>query len=206
MPKLPNTATLLERLLETIEEDILPLTSVSVAAGNKVFGAALISKADLSTVLAETNCETVSPLHHGEMHLLKRYHEWPEQHRPRPESLIFLSTHEPCSMCASAIAWSGFDNIRYFFTHEDSRDAFGIPHDLKILKEVFDVDPGGYRRENAFFDAGSILEAVKTLGSDQLSSEQRSSLLARAARIQARYTELSEVYQSSKVGNAIPLA
>ena len=50
----------------------------------------------------------------------------------------------------------GFDNFYYFFTYEDSRDAFGIPHDLKILKEVFGVDDGGYRRSNAFWTAYSI--------------------------------------------------
>ncbi len=38
-------------------------------------------------------------------------------------------------MCLSpAITWAGFDNFYYFFTHEDLRDAFAIPHDLKILE------------------------------------------------------------------------
>ena len=201
MPKVENTTTLLSRLLESIEQDILPLTERGVAAGNKVFGAALLDRSDLTTVLAETNNEMVSPLHHGEMHLLKRYHEWPEAQRPAPDTLIFLSTHEPCSMCLSAIAWSGFDNIRYLFTHQDSRDAFAIPHDLRILKEVFDVDPGDYRRDNAFFEAASIRDAVS-----QLQDEDRDALLSRADLIAARYAALSDVYQSTKAHNVIPLA
>ena len=65
----------------------------------------------------------------------------PRRHQGR----IFLATHEPCSLCLSAITWTGFDNFYYLFSHEDSRDSFAIPHDLKILKEVFTLDPGGYR-------------------------------------------------------------
>jgi tRNA(Arg) A34 adenosine deaminase TadA len=34
-------------------------------------------------------------------------------------------------MCMSAITWAGFDNFYYFYSHEDSRDSFAIPHDLK---------------------------------------------------------------------------
>ncbi len=196
-----DEALLLVRLLDAIEHDIVPLTEIGVSVGNKIFGAALIDKHDLSTVLAETNNETVSPLHHGEMHLLKRFHEWPEAHRPAPSSLIFLSTHEPCSMCVSAITWSGFDTIRYLFTHEDSRDAFAIPHDLKILKEVFDVDPGEYRRDNAFFHADGIRQAAA-----RLDAAEREHILSRADTLLERYARLSDSYQQSKDGNTIPLA
>ena len=38
-PEFPN-AQLLPRLLETMEQDILPLTQKGVALGNKIFGAA----------------------------------------------------------------------------------------------------------------------------------------------------------------------
>jgi hypothetical protein len=36
----------------------------------------------------------------------------------------------------SGITWGGFDNFYYLFTYEDTRDAFGIPHDIRILEEV----------------------------------------------------------------------
>ena len=40
--------TVAGRLLEVIDDDILPLTERGVANGNKVFGAAILRKSDLS--------------------------------------------------------------------------------------------------------------------------------------------------------------
>ncbi|MGO7594346.1 nucleoside deaminase, partial [Rhizobium leguminosarum] len=76
--------------------------------------------------------------------------------KPPTKDLIFLSTHDPCTMYLSAINWAGFDNFYYFFSHADSRDAFAIPHDLKILQEVFGLEPGGYRRQTAFWNSFAI--------------------------------------------------
>lgn len=195
----PSVASI-DRFLDVIECDILPLTKTGVALGNKIFGAALLRKSDLSLLLAETNNEAESPLWHGEMHALKRYHELPAESRPAPEELLFLSTHEPCSLCLSAITWAGFDNFFYFFSHEDSRDAFAIPHDLKILKEVFDVNPGEYRRSNAFWDSYSIQRLV-----NELNENDKSSRLDVIQRIAQQYDALSTHYQSGKDNNAIPL-
>lgn len=36
----------------------------------------------------------------------------------------------------SGIPWGGWDNFFYLFTYEDTRDAFSIPHDIRILEEV----------------------------------------------------------------------
>jgi tRNA(Arg) A34 adenosine deaminase TadA len=195
-----SDVALLDRLLDVIERDIVPKTAEGVSHGNKLFGSAILKKDDLSLVLAETNNEIENPLWHGEIHALKRFYEMPREKRPDTKDCIFLATHEPCSLCLSAITWTGFDNFYYLFSHEDSRDSFAIPHDLKILKEVFTLDPGGYNAENAYWKSYSIRRLVRAL-----SEPERARLEARIAKISARYDALSAKYQDSKADNDIPL-
>ena len=164
-----------------------------------MFGAAILRKSDLSLVVAETNDETDNPLWHGEVHALKKFYELSE--RPSTRDLVFISTHEPCTMCMSAITWAGFDNFYYFFSHEDSRDSFAIPHDLKILKEVFGLEPGGYHRTNAFWTAYSITDLIEAEA-----EPLRTTLREQQQRIKTRYDVLSSVYQESKGDNDIPLS
>jgi tRNA(Arg) A34 adenosine deaminase TadA len=196
-----SDAALLSRLLDVIEHDVVPLTKKGVESGNKLFGAAILRKRDLTLVLAETNNEIENPLWHGEIHALKRFYELPKSHRPDTRDCIFVATHEPCSLCLSAITWTGFDNFYYLFSHEDSRDSFAIPHDLKILKEVFTLDPGGYNRENAFWKSHAMRDMA-----DALASAERAAALERISAISAKYEALSAIYQKSKAENDIPLS
>ena len=190
--------TLTSRLLDVVEHDVLPLTERAVADGNKVFGAALLHKSDLSLVIAGTNDETDNPLWHGEINTLRQFYELPA--RPSTRDLVFLTTHEPCTLCMSAITWAGFDNFYYFYSHEDSRDSFAIPHDLAILKEVFGLDPGGYRRTNEYWTAYAIGDLI-----DNEPEPLRTRLREQRDVIRGRYDALSAQYQETKGDNVIPL-
>lgn len=206
-----DTPALLTRLFDVIEDDIAPRTRAGVARGNKIFGAAIIRKADLSLVVAETNNEIENPLWHGEMHAIKRFWELPQPDRPAPGDCFFLATHEPCSLCLSGVTWSGFDNFYYLFSHEETRDAFGIPHDLRILKEVYAVpDPDRsevppdrplYNRKNAFFESHDMARMLASL--DRGTKER---LTERMDDLTALYADLSAAYQRTKGASAIPLA
>ena len=184
------------RFLDVIEHNIVPLTRAGVARGDKVFGGAILRKSDLSLVIAATNRETENPLFHGEVSTLNAFFALAGSERPAPEDCLFLSTHEPCSLCLSAITWAGFDNFHYLFGYVDTRDAFNIPHDLKILGEVFRVRNGDYARENAFWRSRSI---------DDLIGKENDDLKRQVRRLQSLYDDLSSAYQSTKAGSGIPL-
>jgi len=190
----------IDRQLDLMENEIVPLTRVEVKKGNKIFGAAIIIKDDLSTVVVGSNNETDNPLWHAEVHTIKLLYEMPKSERPDPKNVIFFATHEPCPLCLSAITWAGYDNFYYFFSHEDSRDSFNIGHDLKILKEVFKQNPGGYARENAYWKAYSIHDLIH----DCDESTQKS-FLDRIEKLKKIYAQMSEVYQKHKGDTDIPL-
>jgi tRNA(Arg) A34 adenosine deaminase TadA len=199
MPHDPQA--LAARFLDVIDADIVPLTRAGVAAGDKLFGAAILRKADLSLVVAGTNQETENPLWHGEVSALNAYYRLPAGDRPTTRDCLFLSTHEPCSLCLSAITWAGFDNFTYLFGYEDTRDAFNIPHDLKILQEVFRIEAGDYARTNAFWTSRSIADLVA-----QSPEPARSRLAERCDTLAQTYADLSRTYQAGKGLADIPLS
>ena len=205
-----DTPSLVTRFLDVIENDLAPLSRRRILDGNKIFGAAILRKSDLSLIVGETNNETNNPLWHGEIHAIKTFYELPSESRPQAKDCIFLATHEPCSLCLSGITWSGFDNFYYLFSYEDTRDAFNIPHDIRILKEVYAVPdpdraavaPGRdlYNRSNAFFESHSIQAMIG--GFDRGNKEN---LTARVDDLSALYRDLSDIYQRSKGKKGIPL-
>jgi tRNA(Arg) A34 adenosine deaminase TadA len=201
-PDVNGTAQRLIRFLEVIESDIVPLTRAGVAAGNKIFGAAVLLKSDLSLVLAATNNETENPLWHGEIHAIKQFYELASH--PAPQECLFLATHEPCSLCLSGITWAGFDNFAYLFSHRDSAEAFAIPHDIAVLKAVYAVpdqdraqaDPERdlYNRVNAYFTSTDLMPSAREHAPELLS------------RLTVVYDEMSQMYQRQRGSGNITLA
>ena len=202
-------STLLTHLLCTITDRIVPLTTPAVARGCKVFGAAVLSKRTLLPIVCSTNDELVSPLLHGEVATLLAFHRHnaalPIDQRIDPRDCIFLSTHEPCSLCLSAITWSGFDNFYFMFTYKDTQDLFAIPHDINIIKQVFQTKDTVelYNRQNTYWKAYAFQDLI-----DQSRSEEQHALSHRLQHVKQQYNDLSETYQRSKRANqgAIPLA
>lgn len=195
-----NRTALCTRLLDVIENEIAPRTQAGVAAGNKAFGAAILRKADLSLVVAEANRETENPLLHGEIAALNAFYRLPAADRPSTADCLFVSTHESCPLCLSAITWTGFDNFYYLFDYLEVRDDFHIPHNLKIHKEVFSLPAGNYRRHNAFWHS----HGLKDLATDA-KGDDAARLADQIGRIKATFVALADAYQKSKTANDIPL-
>lgn len=197
-------ATLLSAILHVIEDAIVPLTREGVASGSKVFGAAILGRSDLRPLSVATNDERLSPLLHGEINCIQRFFtvDFPDQTtRPDPRrDCLFFSTHEPCSLCLSAIAWAGFGDFYYLFSHEESRSDFSIPYDIEILHEVFCV--GGategqprplYNRCNKFFRAHSLADVVAAVD-----ETERQRWLEEIERVKRTYMQLDGMYQERK--------
>ena len=191
---------LLNRFLRAFKDEILPLTFEGVNSGNKIFGAAIINKNDHSLVVAGTNNETKNPLWHGEIHTLKKFYEVDKKKRPDEKNCIFLSSHEPCSLCLSAITFAGFNNFYYLFPYESTSEEFKIPHDLNILKEVFNVTDGKYIKENSYWKSYAINNLI-----EEIKTNNKKKLMDAFDQIKKIYVDLSNKYQSSKEESSIPL-
>jgi len=185
------------KILDIFLNNLIPETKISVSKGNKIFGAFVLNKTDLSLVVTGVNNEIENPIYHGEISTIINFFKL---RNLNPKDYLFISSHEPCSLCLSAITWSGFDNFYYLFHYEDTETTFNIPHDLKILKEVFKIDKGQYSKNNTFWQSYSILEEIK-----ELQNSEKDKLLAKIKEINKLYEDISNNYQSAKNSNHIPL-
>ena len=192
---------LIDRLLTVVEKEIVPLTQQGVRKGNKLFGGAVLKKSDLSTVVAVTNSETGNPLLHGEITAINAFYDIPRDQRPSAKDSIFLCTHEPCPLCLSGITWGGFDNFFYLFSYEDTKDAFNIPHDLRMQEEIFRIKDGNYTQKNYYWSSWGLKELIASCD-----DKDRKRFTKRVEALRKTYDEMSEIYQKTKdKGAEIPL-
>ena len=153
----------IEKMLDVIRDEILPLTECEVKRGNHVFGGAILRPDTLTSVMVGSNNRVENPLFHGEIDTLVRFYKLPV--RPNPNELIFLATHEPCPMCAAAIAWAGFREVWVLFGTKEMIEDFDMPVDIAMYNELFRTD--GVEPDNIFFKKYSIVEAIEELGTDK---------------------------------------
>ena len=185
------------RVLDFFINDLIPQTRMSVKKGNKIFGAFIIKKSNLSLVVTGTNNEITNPLYHGEISALFNFFG---SKKLNPKDYYFISSHEPCSLCLSAITWSGFDNFYYFFPYSDTQNKFNIPHDVNILKKVFRLDKSKYNNNNQYWESYSIIDE-----NDKLSNNEKIENNKYIEKIYKEYEFLSNYYQKLKFSNKIPL-
>ncbi|KAJ9654247.1 hypothetical protein H2198_006707 [Neophaeococcomyces mojaviensis] len=211
---LHSAASLLTAFCDCITHDIHPVSAKSVAEGSKLFGAAIFRKSDLSLIIADTNQEGEevggSPIWHGETWTIKRFFEMPRDTRPDVKECLFLTTHEPCSLCLSAITWAGFDNFTYMFTYEDTDKLFDIRGDLDVFEHVFHLNGGEtaqqassdgskkqvrpeYKLRNKYFVALSFAELVAAVED----SGKREDWARRVEKVKRTYGSLSPEYRKN---------
>ena len=185
------------KILDIFLNNLIPETKISVSKGNKIFGAFVLDKTDLSLVITGLNNEIENPIYHGEISTIINFFKL---RNLNPKDYLFVSSHEPSPLCLSTITWSGFDNFYYLFHYEETESTFYIPYDLKILKEVFKIDKGEYAKNNSFWQSYSIIEEIK-----KLQNSENDKLLAKIKEINKLYENISNNYQLAKNSNHIPL-
>jgi tRNA(Arg) A34 adenosine deaminase TadA len=153
-----NDAEKVKALLEVIRDEILPLAESEAARGNVLCGSAILRADTLTSVMVGADNRVTNPLFHGDIDVINRFFKLPVH--PPAEELIFLSTHDPCPMCAAAIALAGFKELWVLMGYEEVEPDCALKASRAMYRDVFGVE--GMRHENSFFTRHSIRKLVAT--------------------------------------------
>lgn len=167
------------KLMELTDAHLLPLLPECIAQGHTPFGAGIFRKSDFSPVAVSSNKDLESPVLHAEVNCINQFFKLPEPARPSVDDALFISTHEPCSMCLSALAWANVKTVYFTFTHQDTRDKLGMNEDIDIIEELFldrgdreaagsETDGPRYNRRNKFFTAAPISSLFDAVADETL--------------------------------------
>ena len=97
--------------------ECVKLAKASVASGNSPYGAVIVDPRDHRIIVTGQNHAAANPIWHGEMDAINRLAGVLEaRNKTVYEEAKFLELYtsaEPCSMCMSALAWSGIGRVYY---------------------------------------------------------------------------------------------
>jgi tRNA(Arg) A34 adenosine deaminase TadA len=184
-------AELVIAALLKVADHIIPLLRQSVSEGNFPFGASILRKTDLTPITVSVNKFQESPILHGETNCIREFFLTPPKDRPDATECLFFATHEPCSMCLSAVAFNRFPVIYYLFTYEDTSEVFGSPLDLQITNALFGTKTASsrphYNQKNEFWSACSVDDLLEEVKND----EERRRLKCEIQGVKQLYNEFS---------------
>jgi tRNA(Arg) A34 adenosine deaminase TadA len=153
-----NGAEKVKLLLEVVRDEILPLTESEMARGNVSCGSAILRADTLTSVMVGADNRGTNPLFHGNIDSINRFFKLPVH--PPTEELIFLATHDPCPMCAAAIAWAGFKELWILFGQGEVELEPTMRPSPAMYRDLFGVE--GIRQDNGYYARYGIKKQVAT--------------------------------------------
>jgi tRNA(adenine34) deaminase len=90
---------------------------VSLKEGNSGFGAVIVQDDTVIARAHDTDTTANDPIAHAELNVIRKA---AEKTKSVLKGCLLVATHEPCSMCATAIVWSGITKLAYGFSIQES--------------------------------------------------------------------------------------
>eukprot|EP00775_Hariotina_reticulata_P007558 gene7558-7766_t len=175
-------------------------TKDTVDKGNSPFGAAILAnQPEDGYPLLHADANKVqtagTPTAHGEISTINSYFsKYPDaSQRVPPSDTIFLSTHQPCSMCSSGLAFGGFRRVFYGFDfgmQVNGGEGAGDILDVTVIEEVFNTECGLINHTNGMY---TIVPVRAMLLMQPCDANATIAVALKAA--QARYAGIVEKYK-----------